>query len=60
MIGVLGYGLGTILKASGVLGAATPAGQILSILSIAFTVLGGVAKIDRMTQSLGVISANSK
>jgi len=60
MIGVLGYGLVTILKAAGVLGAATPAGQILSILSIAFTVLGGVAKIDRMTQSLGVISANSK
>jgi hypothetical protein len=59
MIGVLSYVLVTVLKAAGVLGAATPAGQILTILSIAFSVLGGIAKVDRMTQSLGTIAANS-
>jgi len=60
MLGVIAYVLVAVLKAAGVLGAATPAGQILSVLSIAFTVLGGVSKIDRMTQSLGTIAANSK
>jgi hypothetical protein len=60
MLGVIAYALVAILKAAGVLGAATPAGQILSVLSIAFTVLGGISKIDRMTQSLGTIAANSK
>jgi hypothetical protein len=59
MIGVLAYVLVTVLKAAGVLGAATPAGQILTVLSIAFSVLGGVAKIDRMTQSIGNIAANA-
>lgn len=59
MIGVLAYVLVTVLKAAGVLGAATPAGQILTVLSIAFSVLGGVAKIDRMTQSLGSIAASN-
>jgi hypothetical protein len=29
------------------------------VLSIAFSVLGGVAKIDRMTQSLGSIAASN-
>jgi hypothetical protein len=59
MIGVLAYVLVTVLKAAGVLGAATPAGQILMVLSIAFSVLGGVAKIDRMTQFLGNIAASN-
>ena len=60
MIGVLSYILIAVLKGAGVLGAATPAGQILTILSIAFTVLGGIAKIDRMSQSIGTIATNSK
>ncbi|MDA9432177.1 hypothetical protein [Bradyrhizobium sp. CCBAU 51627] len=59
MIGVLSYALVTILKAAGVLGAATPAGQILTVLSIAFSVLGGLAKIDRMTQSISNVAANA-
>jgi hypothetical protein len=60
MLGVIAYVIVAILKATGVLGAATPAGEILSALSIAFTALGGVAKVDRLTQSLGAIATNSK
>jgi hypothetical protein len=60
MFGVLGYALTFILKAGGVLGAATPAGQILPVLALALTALGGLAKIDRMTQALGTIAANTK
>jgi len=60
MLGVLAYAVVAILKAVGVLGVATPPGQILTVLSIAFTVLGGLAKVDRMTQSLGTIAANAK
>jgi hypothetical protein len=60
MLGVIAYAAVAILKAVGVLGAATPAGQILSVLSIAFTVLGGISKIDRMTQSVGTIVSNTK
>jgi hypothetical protein len=57
MIGVLGYVLVTILKAAGVLGAATPAGQILTVVSIAFSVLGALAKVDRTALSLSAIAA---
>jgi hypothetical protein len=60
MLGVLAYAVVAILKAVGILGVATPPGQILSILSIALTLLGGLAKVDRMTQSLGNIAASSK
>jgi hypothetical protein len=60
ILGVIGYVIVAILKAAGVLGAATPAGQILSVLTIAFSVLGGISKIDRMTQSLGTIAAKAK
>jgi hypothetical protein len=60
MLGVFAYAGVAILKAVGVLGVATPPGQILSILSIAFTVLGALAKVDRMTQSVGTIASNSK
>jgi hypothetical protein len=56
---VLSYALVAILKAAGVLGAATSAGQILTVLSIAFSVLGGIAKIDRMTQSISNVAANA-
>jgi hypothetical protein len=60
MLGVVGYVIVTILKAAGVLGAATPAGQILSVLTIAFSVLGGISKIDRLTQSVGAVASNVK
>lgn len=59
MLGVIAYATVAILKAVGVLGAATPPGQILTILSIALTVLGGLAKIDRATISIGNIAAKS-
>jgi hypothetical protein len=59
IIGVIGYVIVAILQAAGVLGTATPAGQILSVLTIAFAALGGLSKIDRMTQSLLPI-ANAK
>jgi hypothetical protein len=49
---VIAYVIVTILKAAGVLGVGTPPGQILTILSIAFTVLGVLAKIDPATQSI--------
>ena len=60
MLGVIAYVIVTILKATGVLGIATPPGQILTILSIALTVLGGLAKIDRATQSIGNLAASTK
>jgi hypothetical protein len=53
IIGVLSYVVVTILKSTGVLGVATPAGQILTILSIALSVLGAIAKVDRATQTIG-------
>jgi len=50
----------TLLKVGGVVGAATPAGQIMTILIAAFGALGGVAKVDRVVQSLGVVAARPK
>jgi hypothetical protein len=60
ILGVISYVAVTVLKATGVLGIATPPGQILTILSIALTVLGGLAKIDRATLSLGNLAAKPK
>ena len=57
LIGVLGYVLVTVLKAAGVLGAATPAGQILTVVSIAFSVHGALAKVDRTAHSLSALAA---
>lgn len=59
MLGVISYVIVAILKGAGVLGAATPAGQILSVLSIALTVLGGLAKVDRVTQSISATATKS-
>jgi lysozyme family protein/peptidoglycan hydrolase-like protein with peptidoglycan-binding domain len=59
-LSVVAYVVLAILKAAGVVGAATPAGQIMTILITAFGALGGVAKVDRMIQSLGVIAAKPK
>jgi lysozyme family protein/peptidoglycan hydrolase-like protein with peptidoglycan-binding domain len=59
-LSVVAYVVLAILKAAGVVGAATPAGQIMTILITAFGALGGVAKVDRVIQSLGVIAAKSK
>ena len=59
-LSVVAYVVLAILKAAGVVGAATPAGQIMTILITAFGALGGVAKIDRAVQALGVIAAKPK
>jgi hypothetical protein len=59
-IAVIAYVVVAILKAVGVLGAATPAGQILSVLTIGFGALGGLSKVDRVVQSLGIIAAKAK
>ena len=59
-LSVVAYVVLAILKAAGVVGAATPAGQIMTILITAFGALGGVAKVDRVIQSLGMIAAKPK
>ena len=59
-LSVVAYVVLALLKAAGVVGAATPAGQIMTILITAFGALGGVAKVDRVIQSLGVIAAKPK
>ena len=59
-LSVVAYVVLAILKAAGVVGAATPTGQIITILITAFGALGGVAKVDRVVQALGVIAAKPK
>jgi hypothetical protein len=59
ILGVIGYVIVAVLQATGVLGVATPAGQILSVLTIAFSVLGALAKVDRMTQTIGTAATKS-
>jgi lysozyme family protein/peptidoglycan hydrolase-like protein with peptidoglycan-binding domain len=56
-LSVVAYAGLAILQAVGVIGAATPTGQILTILIAAFGALGGVSKVDRVIQTLGVIAA---
>jgi lysozyme family protein/peptidoglycan hydrolase-like protein with peptidoglycan-binding domain len=56
-LAVVAYVVLAILQAAGVVGAATPAGQIITILITAFGALGGIAKVDRGIQSLGMIAA---
>jgi len=59
-LSVLAYVVLALLKAAGVVGAATPGGQIATILIAAFGALGGVAKVDRAIQAIGVIAAKPK
>jgi lysozyme family protein/peptidoglycan hydrolase-like protein with peptidoglycan-binding domain len=56
-LSVVAYVVMAILKAAGVVSAASPWGQVVTILIAAFGALGGTAKIDRVIQSLGVIAA---
>src|ERR1700704_3206971 len=49
-LSVVAYAGLAILQAVGVIGAATPTGQILTILIAAFGALGGVSKVDRVIQ----------
>jgi lysozyme family protein/peptidoglycan hydrolase-like protein with peptidoglycan-binding domain len=59
-LAVAGYALMAILKAAGVVSAASPAGQIVTILITAFGALGGTAKVDRVIQALGTIAAKPR
>jgi uncharacterized protein (TIGR02594 family) len=61
-LAVLGYTVLSVLQAVGVAGTATgttatTTGQILTTLIAAFGGLGGLAKIDRVVKSIGVIAA---
>jgi lysozyme family protein len=56
-LAVVAYAGLAILQAAGVVGAATPAGQIMTVLITAFGALGGISKVDRVVQALGMIAA---
>jgi lysozyme family protein/peptidoglycan hydrolase-like protein with peptidoglycan-binding domain len=56
-LAVVAYAGLVILQAAGVIGAATPAGQIITVLITAFGALGGVSKVDRIVRVLGMIAA---
>ncbi len=56
-LAVVGHVLLSLLQVGGVVGAATPTGQIISIALTAFGALGGVSKVDRVIQAIGTIAA---
>jgi lysozyme family protein len=58
-LSVVAYAGLAILQAVGVVGAATPAGQIMTVLITAFGALGGISKVDRVVQALGIIAAKA-
>src|SRR5262245_3702665 len=58
-LAVVAYAGLAILQAVGVVGAATPAGQIMTVLITAFGALGGISKVDRIVQALGIIAAKA-
>ena len=64
MLAVVAYVILAILQAAGVTGSAsgphaTPTGEILTTLITSFGLLGGVAKVDRLTQVLGLLAGQS-
>jgi lysozyme family protein/peptidoglycan hydrolase-like protein with peptidoglycan-binding domain len=56
-LSIVAYAVLAILQAAGVVGAATPAGQIVTVVIAAFGALGGVSKVDRVIQALAMIAA---
>src|SRR5262245_60562002 len=58
-LAVFAYAVLAILQTAGVIGVTTPAGQIMTVLITAFGALGGVSKIDRVVQTLGIIAAKT-
>ena len=56
-LAVVAYVILAVLQAAGVIGVATPTGQILTVLITAFGSLGGLSKIDRVISALGAIAA---
>jgi uncharacterized protein (TIGR02594 family) len=64
MLSVIAYVILAIFQAHGDIGnatgtGATPAGEILTTLIGAFGALGGISKIDRLTQAVGMIATQS-
>jgi peptidoglycan hydrolase-like protein with peptidoglycan-binding domain len=64
MLAIFAYVILAILQAAGLAGTATgatatPTGEILTTLIAAFGALGGVAKIDRLSQVLGLIAGQT-
>jgi len=64
MLAVIAYVILAILQATGVAGTATgdtatPTGDILTTLIGAFGALGGLAKVDRLTQTLGQVASQA-
>jgi peptidoglycan hydrolase-like protein with peptidoglycan-binding domain len=64
LIAVIGYVILAILQATGVAGTATgatatPTGEILTALLGGLGVLGGAAKVDRLSQLLGLIAGQA-
>lgn len=56
-LAIVAYAVMAILQAVGVVGAGTPAGIIINTIIAAFGGLGGLSKIDRVIQTLGIIAA---
>jgi lysozyme family protein/peptidoglycan hydrolase-like protein with peptidoglycan-binding domain len=56
-LAIVAYAVMAILQAVGVVGAGTPAGIIINTIIAAFGALGGLSKVDRVIQALGVIAA---
>ena len=56
-LAIVAYAVMAILQAVGVVGAGTPAGIIMNTIIAAFGALGGLSKVDRVIQALGVIAA---
>jgi peptidoglycan hydrolase-like protein with peptidoglycan-binding domain len=64
MLAIVAYVILAILQAAGVAGtatgaSATPTGEILTTLIAAFGALGGVSKIDRLSQMLGLVAGQT-
>ena len=55
-LAIVAYAVMAILQAVGVVGAGTPAGIIINTIIAAFGALGGLSKVDRVIQALGVIA----
>jgi lysozyme family protein/peptidoglycan hydrolase-like protein with peptidoglycan-binding domain len=56
-LAIVAYAVMAILQAADVVTAGSPAGVIINTIIAAFGALGGISKIDRVIQTLGVIAA---
>jgi lysozyme family protein len=56
-LAIVAYVIMAILQVAGVITAGSPTGMILNTIIAVFGALGGISKIDRVTQTLGIIAA---